>query len=73
MVSFWGSKKDDNQDSAAHDSEQSDSPPVPRHSEADERTRLLPPPATVPPAGYLTPDDPAVCSSIFSIDLEPVN
>lgn len=32
----------------------------PRASEADERTRLLPPPATGGRDSYLSPDDPAV-------------
>lgn len=59
MVSLWGSKPDDEQDqneerptsSSRRDRD------TPRHSEdADERSRLLPPPRE----GYLSPDDPAV-------------
>jgi hypothetical protein len=57
MVSLWGSKKND--DNAADESRSEaygDAPP--RASEADERTRLLPPPARQD--GFLSPDDPAV-------------
>jgi hypothetical protein len=39
----------------------------PRVSEADERTRLLPPPATGGREGYLSPDDPAVGALISSL------
>jgi hypothetical protein len=38
----------------------------PRASEADERTRLLPPPATGRLQGYLSPDDPAVSSLLLA-------
>jgi hypothetical protein len=57
MVSLWGSKKDN--DNAADESRidvPGEAPP--RHSEADERTRLLPPPSRRD--GFLSPDDPAV-------------
>lgn len=55
MVSLWGSKKDDDAEavSSGDPSEQ------PRLSEANERTRLLPPPAGGR-EGFLSPDDPAV-------------
>lgn len=57
MVSLWGSKKDDDN---AVDESRGDVPgeAPPRHVEADERTRLLPPPARQD--GFLSPDDPAV-------------
>lgn len=55
MVSLWGSKKDDGPGAAGpQNGESSDHAPT-RRSEADERTRLLP-----PAPGYLSPDDPAV-------------
>lgn len=57
MVSLWGSKKDD--DNAADESRSDvggEAPP--RHVEADERTRLLPPPSRQD--RFLSPDDPAV-------------
>jgi hypothetical protein len=57
MVSLWSSKKDDGSPSGEEHGE-----PVPGHSEADERTRLLPPPSGR--GGYLSPDDPAVRISI---------
>lgn len=58
MVSLWGSKKDDDPEpGVSHDGESSERIAQPRHSEADERTRLLPPPRH---EGYLSPDDPAV-------------
>jgi hypothetical protein len=66
MVSLWGSKKDgdDPEADVQHNgngngagAESSTEPPAPRQSvEANEHTRLLPPPAE----GYLSPDDPAV-------------
>lgn len=57
MVSLWGNKKDDD-DVVEHNGESgSVRPAQPRVSEADERTRLLPPPVH---DGYLSPDDPAV-------------
>lgn len=72
MVSLWGSKNggDDqprSDDGAPTDGEGS------RHSsqrpqEADERTRLLPPPGR---GGYLDPDDPAVCSVYQYFFVEP--
>ena len=60
MVSLWGSKKDDDpEDTSARpqNGEQSHAA-EPRHSEANERTRLLQPPPQS--QGYLSPDDPAV-------------
>lgn len=64
MVSLWGSKKGD--DSAADGTQhENNGPPheeaASRHSEADERTRLLPPPSRHD--GFLSPDDPAVSYS----------
>jgi hypothetical protein len=56
MVSLWGSKKDN--DNPADESRSDLQSETPRHSEADERTRLLPPPARHD--GLLSPDDPAV-------------
>ena len=61
MVSLWGSNKngeehpdqDDDQPRAAS----SHGDPQARRSEANERTRLLPPQQG---DGYLSPDDPAV-------------
>lgn len=61
MVSLWGSKKDDDpEDTSARPQNggESSEHAEPRVSEADERTRLLPPPSQ----GYLSPDDPAVSS-----------
>jgi pimeloyl-ACP methyl ester carboxylesterase len=61
MVSLWASKKDDDnvadQPRYANNGE-AHGEPAPRVSEADERTRLLPPPARHD--GFLSPDDPAV-------------
>jgi len=61
MVSLWGSsgnKKDSGQTGPLlHDDESGDV--TRRHSETDERSRLLPPPAHGN-NGYLSPDDPAV-------------
>lgn len=62
MVSLWGKKGDDaensqNGDSSDHTAEN------PRASEANERTHLLPPQNH---DGYLSPDDPAV-SFTFSL------
>jgi len=63
MVSLWGtSKKDDddqNEGVRPQTGESSERTAAPRVSEADERTRLLPP---RPREGYLSPDDPAVSS-----------
>lgn len=60
MVSIWGTtKKDDDHEAAAsQNGESSEHNAQPRTSEADERTRLLPP---QPRELYLSPDDPAVC------------
>lgn len=68
MVSLWGSKKDNNNqtDDPRYDNGEAVvthndnmSAPAPRQSsEADERTRLLPPPSRRD--GFLSPDDPAV-------------
>jgi len=67
MVSLWGSKKDDDPEGAApQNGESSEHFVQPRISEANERTRLLPPPSQ---EGYLSPDDPAV--SIQSLRLDP--
>lgn len=63
MVSLWGSKKDS--DSTADESRGDVHGEAPRHSEADERTRLLPPPARHD--GFLSPDDPAVRISRYQI------
>lgn len=69
MVSLWGSKKEDDPERrSSHngDGESSRSDERPRHStssEADERTRLIPP--SEPHEGYLSPDDPAVRESSY--------
>ena len=55
MVSLWGSKGNE---ADGEDSGES----VSHHAEADEQTRLLPPPSGR--NGYLSPDDPAVRSAI---------
>ncbi|PMD25156.1 hypothetical protein NA56DRAFT_472920 [Hyaloscypha hepaticicola] len=61
MVSLWGTSKkdDDDQDEGVRPQtgESSERTAAPHVSEADERTRLLPP---GPREGYLSPDDPAV-------------
>ncbi|PMD51792.1 uncharacterized protein K444DRAFT_669503 [Hyaloscypha bicolor E] len=59
MVSLWGSsKKDDDHEAArSQNGESSEHIAQPRVSEADERTRLLPPQTH---EAYLSPDDPAV-------------
>jgi hypothetical protein len=65
MVSLWGSQKGDEPEAAAPSSPQeaeSSGYVAPRESEADERTRLIPPPAHA----YLSPDDPAVGFCCFS-------
>jgi hypothetical protein len=70
MVSLWGSKKGDDPEGAAQNGESGGQHVVqPRVSEADERTRLLPPPSQ---EGYLSPDDPAVSPSslVLSNDLK---
>ena len=56
MVSLWGSKKDDDAEGTPHAGGPSVQQPR-LVAEADERTRLLPPPTH---EGYLSPDDPAV-------------
>jgi len=58
MVSLWGSKKDDDAEARTTVSN-GESSEQPRLSEANERTRLLPPPAAGR-EGFLSPDDPAV-------------
>lgn len=59
-MALWGNKNDDDPDRPVSQNGDSSSHVVqPRASEADERTRLLPPPSQ----GYLSPDDPAVSSS----------
>jgi len=56
-MALWGNKNDDDPDRPVSQNGDSSSHVVlPRASEADERTRLLPPPSQ----GYLSPDDPAV-------------
>lgn len=79
MVSLWGSKKDSDHDSApgsvhSRNGESNEhvashqTPPQPRYShEADERTHLLPPSHD----GFLSPDDPAVSSSLRPIQSTP--
>ncbi|KAH8815117.1 hypothetical protein F5884DRAFT_695131 [Xylogone sp. PMI_703] len=58
MVSLTGSKKGhDHETNGAQNHYSDNEGPQPRTSEADERTRLLPP---QPREGYLSPDDPAV-------------
>lgn len=58
-MALWGNKNDDDPDRPVSQNGDSSSHVVlPRASEADERTRLLPPPSQ----GYLSPDDPAVSS-----------
>ena len=63
MVSLWGSKKDD--DNAADESRSDVHGEAPRHVDADERTRLLPPPSRQD--RFLSPDDPAVSNSLNRI------
>ena len=62
----WVSKKDENEqrtvDAPAQNGESSDQAHTRNSVEADERTRLLPP----PPHGYLSPDDPAVSYPFLS-------
>lgn len=56
-MALWGTKNDDDPEgtTASQNGDSSSHVVVPR-AEADERTRLLPPPSQ----GYLSPDDPAV-------------
>ncbi|TAQ86518.1 hypothetical protein B7494_g5134 [Chlorociboria aeruginascens] len=60
MVSLWGKKDDDQVADATRNGDYNERNVVvqPRESEADERTRLLPPPSSR--EGFLSPDDPAV-------------
>jgi hypothetical protein len=69
MVSFAGSKKknDDAEARTAGFYEGSSVSPS-RISEADERTRLLPPLATGGRDVYLSPDDPAVSSCLSVLE-----
>ena len=65
MVSLWGSKKnDDPGDTSAQpqNGQSSSDYAEPRPSDANERTRLLPPPSQ----GYLSPGDPAVSVHSFA-------
>lgn len=66
MGSLWATKNDDDEEPPlTRDGEPStrqQAPPRPS-TEADERTRLLPPHQD----GYLSPDDPAVCIHTLSI------
>ena len=73
MVSLWGTKDkkdggdnhDDHEQSNSQHGEGSSHAPHERHShDADERTRLLPPPSS---SGYLDPDDPAVSASLHRL------
>lgn len=59
MVSLWGKQDDDDErDNTPHNGESSNDRVGRGHADdADERTRLLPPPGH---DGYLSPDDPAV-------------
>ena len=66
MKSLWGQKKDDParlEESSRGHNEDSGNAPVRAYHEPTERTRLLPPENN---QGYLSPDDPAVCSSSHS-------
>jgi hypothetical protein len=64
MVTLWGSKKNDD-DAADEPRSEAYGEAPPRNSEADERTRLLPPQARQD--GFLSPDDPAVSYSYSRI------
>jgi len=57
-MTLWGNKKDDD-DEQADEATPTNGERQPRQAEVDERSRLLPPPATGR-EGYLDPDDPAV-------------
>jgi hypothetical protein len=60
MASLGSRKKNTDTEAATVESNAGSSISQPRASEADERTRLLPPPAAGGLEGYLSPDDPAV-------------
>lgn len=64
MVSLWGSKTSDS-NAAGEPHPEGDGEAPARTSEADERTRLLPPPARQD--GFLSPDDPAVSDMNFQL------
>lgn len=56
MASFWGSRgSEELQEDGLHSSTR-------EQHQADERTRLLPPSDR---EGFLNPDDPAVCISLY--------
>ena len=72
MVSLWGSNKNGEEghdEGEDHDqlAQTSSSDHQPRRSEANERTRLLPPSN----GGFLDPDDPAVCCKSVVHSLGP--
>jgi hypothetical protein len=76
MVSLWGSKnKDDDhppREEDEDDTEATTSQPQPnrRPDDANERTRLLP--RNERGLGYLSPDDPAVCSGRWQVELSGI-
>lgn len=63
MASLGSRKKNTDTEAATVESNAGSS----RVSEADERTRLLPPPAAGGLEGYLSPDDPAVSFLFFAL------
>lgn len=65
MVSFWGKKKDDQHQpqGSSHEQEETETTPRASREEPTERTRLIP---RNNDQGYLSPDDPAVCSAIHA-------
>lgn len=68
MASSLSSRKKNNDaEAAAVEANVGSSISQPRASEADERTRLLPPPATGGRDGYLSPDDPAVSPLVLAL------
>ncbi len=68
MVSLWGSNKNGEEHPDQEDEQpratSSDREPQGRRSEANERTRLLPPQQG---DGYLSPDDPAVSNESTNV------
>lgn len=68
MVSLWGSKKDDDPEDTSVRPQHGESSEhaEPRTFEANERTRLLPPPSQ----GYLSPSDPAVSTSSLVLRMQ---
>ena len=59
-MAIWGNKNADDDGQEIRNGDSSSHVAQPRPSTADERTRLLQPPAE----GYLSPDDPAVSNSM---------